>query len=878
MIRIEVPDYDTYVDFPDGTPPEEIQSAMEKNFPDKSTVLEKAGNIFHDVISGTVKTIKRIPEIAGKESTEGINTMKEAVTKPSWTSPFRAGLGLLQYGYSPIEGITEAIVGEPITEGAKELGVHPEIAMGIGNFAKYAIQSIPIGALAKAKIIADIPALQAEEKLRKLGYPNAAKQTLEEAAREGVPETSIPRTAMQIVKRTYPEPEKTISQTILKEGEKFLEPRLKDNIIKDVTDASVKALEGNLDESQRIFKNIGRLLANNEIDAKSIPEILTKMNLTPEEFAKEFMNTASYFGRGLGRFGYVAKQLKFAFKDNPQALQAFDDVIKSIPELEGFDKVFDMGLRGIQKMENTRRGLLVTQMATAMRNTWSQLGRITLGTMDDVFQGTIRGTIGGEGRTLQQAGEGLNAFNAFWNKLTPSGRKRLNNVLEANHAVLEKTRLLSQPVHEVTLGSKIAQVLNTGQRIQEIFFRKLAFEAKLRQSLSRKGLDFSTINPKNIPIDDITQAADYGLEMTFSATPKSKAAQQFIKAWSNSPLSTVNPFPRFGLYNAPKFLFEHSPLGYLQAFSPKTIQALASGKPEVFAKAASRATLGSMMFMSAWHLRNSEYAGEKWYEIKVGDKTYDARAYAPLSTPLFIAEALSHSEKIQPADYAQAAIGLNRIAGTGLVLTDWLRAKDLESSNKALQKFIGQYAGSFSVPARTMKDIVSGFDEKESLMRDTRDNPILAPFLQNIPYISQQLPESVSALKTGKMKTEAPVLRQLTGLSYRTKTIVEKEVDKIGLDYTQILPSTGIPKADRLIAHNMSSMVEKYMPILIQTEKYQESSIPMKKVIFSEALKEIRQTARKQMALQNPKLALDIYMKGLSGNVKDVLKERNIIQ
>ena len=875
MIRVDIPHYDTFVEFPDGTPPEKMQETIKKNFPDKRNVLQKAEDIFNDVVFATVKTFKRTWEIQKKESQQGLTAMKEAITKPSLTSPLRAGLGALQYTLSPIESITEAFGGEPTTELLKAGGVREDVARAGGNLMKYGLQFLPAGQLAKSKVIADIPALQMEEKMRKLGVTPAMTQSgLKETAKEGLPKAEIVAKVETI--KLIPKPEKTIAQSILKEGEEFLEPRLKDTVIKDVTQASIKSLEGNLDESQRIFKNIGRLLANEEIDAKSVPEILKKMGLTPEQFAKEFMDTASYFGRGLGRLGYVAKQLKFAFKDNPQAMQAFDDIIKKSPELEGFEKAFDMTLHGIQKMENTRRGLLVTQVATAMRNAWSQLGRITIGTLDDTFQGVLRGTVGGEGKTLDQAREGLSAFHAFWNKLTPSGRNKLNSVLETNHAVIEKTRLLSQPVHEVTLGSKVAQILNTGNRIQEIFFRKLAFEAKLRQSLSRKGLDFNTIDPKHIPVDDIKNSVDYALEMTFSASPKGQAYQQFIKHWSNSPLTTVNPFPRFGLYNAPKFLFEHSPLGYLHAFSPNTIKKLASGNPDVFAKAASRATLGSLMLMSAWQLRNSEYAGEKWYEIKAGDKTYDTRVFAPLSTYLFVAEAFSNPKNIKAEDWAMASIGLNRIAGTGLVLTDWLRTKDLETAKKAISTFIGQYAGSFTVPFRTPKDIVAGINDEESKIRDVRDNPLIGPILANIPYISQALPERPSPLKTGAMKTETPLLRQFTGFSGRTKTIIEKEVDKLQIDFIQILPSTGIPEADRQIARNMAPLVEKYMPMIIQTEKYKESSLPTKKLIFTESLKEIRQVARKQLILKNPRLGMQIYTEGMSKNIKELLKERGL--
>ena len=882
-MKVNVPDYNTSVEFPDTMSKEEIQGVLQKSFPSKKNVLETIDGYFEEVINqGIVKPVKRTLELYNKERTEALESMKKSVTEPSITSPLRALGGAIQYLWSPIEAVTESFGGIPATEVAEKVGVRPNIAKGIGNFVKYGIQMAPVGQLAKSKVIADIPALQMEEKMRKLGVTSQmTKKSLEEASKEGFPKVLGADVLKQPVKEhlkevlKYPVSEKTISSTYLGKGlgKQHFEPRLTISTVEDITKASVEALKGNYDDSQRIFKNIGRLLANNEIDARSVPEILTKFKLSPEDFAKEFVNTGSYFGKGLNRFSQAAKELKKAFKDNPQAMRAFDDIMT--PEmLDAYEQWTSKGIRAFQTMENSRRGMLVTQMATMMRNAWSQVGRVAIGTVDDVLQGAIRGTFGGEGKVLENMRQGLTAHHAFWSRLTPNGRNRLSTILEANHAVIEKTRLLSQPVHEVTLTSKVAHVLNIGNRTQEIFFRKLAFEAKLRQLLSKRGFSYGTIDPKHIPIDDIAKAVDYGLEMTFAASPKGTTFKNFIRYWSNTPLSTLNPFPRFGLYNAPKFLFDHSPLGYLHAFSPSTIKQLASGNAEVFAKEASRATLGTMMFWSAWQLRNSEYAGEKWYEVNALGKTWDTRAFAPLTTYLFLAEAMKSPERIKPQDWAMAAIGLNRIAGTGLVLTDWLRAKDLESAKKSLQTFVGQYVGSFTVPLRTAKDIYAHFSEEEARMRDIRDYPIKGPFLNNIPIISQQLPKSISPVKTSPMKVDSPLLRQATGFSGRTKTPVEKEIDKLNMDYRQVLPSTGIPKADRIIAGNMAPMVERWLPILLNNDKYKKASLPLKRVLLAEALKEIRGIAKKKLLLQNSNLYLQIYMEGMSRDIKQIIKER----
>ena len=42
------------------------------------------------------------------------------------------------------------------------------------------------------------------------------------------------------------------------------------------------------------------------------------------------------------------------------------------------------------------------------------------------------------------------------------------------------------------------------------------------------------------------------------------------------------------------------------------------------------------MLTGAYYLRSQPYAGEKWYELKLGGKTFDTRAYNPFAAYLFV--------------------------------------------------------------------------------------------------------------------------------------------------------------------------------------------------------------------------------------------------
>jgi len=480
---------------------------------------------------------------------------------------------------------------------------------------------------------------------------------------------------------------------------------------------------------------------------------------------------------------------------------------------------------------------------------------------------------------------GLSTVTAAVSKLSPKNAKRVAEILGSENAALQNARLLGQPIHEVTLGGRVSQAVTFLNRAQETFFRKLAFEAKLRQLLKRNGMDFATTDPRQIPDNMLKEATDYAIEMTFAASPKSKAGQEIVRTWTRYGGTLINPFPRFNFANALPFVLDHSPLGYLHAVSPRVLKDLASGNVDEFAKAASRATLGSLMLDSAIRLRQSEYAGEKWYEIKAGDKVIDTRAYAPFSTYLFIAEAAARPENIKPGDFAQAALGMNRIAGTGLVAIDWLRGRDFEGFRKGVGKFFGQYLGSWTVPARQLSDIYAAHDPEENIVRDIADHPIAGPALLNLPKVSQLLPEKHSPVKTDRLikaesadvaGVEVPgtLFRQLTGISFRTKKAIEREIDRTHFDWSSITPKTGVPKADRFLSKYMGQIVERIGPTVSNNENYKASVPYIKREFLRAMFLDARREAGKRLLSENPELAIHIGLKRLRKDLREIVGDR----
>lgn len=771
-------------------------------------------------------------------------------------------LGSLQATLGPLTAAIRTFVGEPISVLARKSGIPAQDSKDIGTAAEFAL--LALGPGAGAKYVQGLlkeanPAVFGEAgKLIQQGLKG--KKIEQVALKPGVLRQSI-----KDAPETFPLPK------VLEKNFPFAKA-LSDDVTEEIAKAAEALRAGDMDASKRLFENVAKAVGLGEIEVSSLPGILKKFDMTPEAFARQYAATISTAGRQLAQLSRLKKQLNSVFADHPDALRVFSEVAG---EPSAVDKV----LSGWQSLESVRRAALVTQLATAMRNAWSQAGRVTISSFDEALQGVFKGE---GGKTLaNELRQSFNVFQSGMRRLSPKARQRLLKIMEDNEEIMASTRLISQPVHEA-VGGKLVNTLNVFNRAQEFFFRKLAFEAKLRQLLSRRGLNFETVDPKKIPISDLREASQYGLEMSFASSPKTAGGRLFLKAWNAIPgMTLINPFPRFNFFNAIPFVLDHSPLGFLKAMSPKVLKDLATGNPQQFAKAASRATLGSLMLDSALRLRQSEFAGDRWYEVKVGDRVIDTRAFAPFSTYLFLAEAFTNPEKLKASDYALAMVGLNRVAGTGLVVTDLLRAPTAESAKKVVAGLAGQYLGSFTVPLRTAKDITAFFDPEEAILRDTRDMRILAPIIANIPLASQQLPEIASPVKGERVRSETPLLRQLTGLSLRTKTLVEKEVNRIQASPKTILPRTNVPEADRFIASFTGPIVEKgskefgIPPFarFIATQEYQALPDEAKRIVFGHYMRELRKVARVKMAQQNPELFMQYLKQGLARDVQLMIEE-----
>jgi len=102
---------------------------------------------------------------------------------------------------------------------------------------------------------------------------------------------------------------------------------------------------------------------------------------------------------------------------------------------------------------------------------------------------------------------------------------------------------------------------------------------------------------------------------------------------------------------------------------------------------------------------------------------------------------------------------------------------------------------------------------------------------------------------------------------------VKREIDRIGLDYTQVYPKTGVPEADRKILEYMAPIIERFAPGLIQSDGYKQLTPPGQRIAMAELFKEARAEARRVLNVKHPDLSLKASWEGLSGDVQELYKE-----
>lgn len=565
----------------------------------------------------------------------------------------------------------------------------------------------------------------------------------------------------------------------------------------------------------------------------------------------------------------------------------------------GLEQADDLGIWN--RLTNAYRGALVSNVATTMRNNISTAVRIPIDMATNLADTTINAAL----NPFRKEKVGVNPMDAFamiTDRFKPAQNakfyEQLSNVQPKINKELAAT--YAADVARVTKNDafskveKVIDVANLLNRVSETATRKAVLPVMLRREATKRGLNFDELVQNEalnlIPEDAWAKALDDTLGFTYSA--RSEVADKFGEALKKMGKlgtavkvvgTTVMPFPRF-MMNAMKFQFDYSPAAFAKLLNKSEWEKIAAGDVSTLSKA----VVGSAMLYGAYQFRNSENAGEKWYEGRLPDgRVVDLRPYFPAAPYLLIADLIKRSQddtldqafKEPTKDLLQGLSGAQFRAGTGLYVTDQL-FKDLGNVNgdpdkavRIAKNWAADVGSGFLSPFQQFKDFYAQYDPEEAVYRDAKDSA-LGTLLRPVPGAQRALglPAAESPTREGPMTTDNPALRQLLGATIRpAKNIVESELDRLGLTSYDIGSKTGELTIDRLINRDLGVIAERGIAPLLQSPEYQNLDNIGKSAAIKEIYAKAREAAVAKFNEENPELSLLRSFKNMKREEKMLL-------
>jgi gas vesicle protein len=701
------------------------------------------------------------------------------------------------------------------------------------------------------------------------------------------------------VKKDIEQRTKEFSEEAARESQKLfgeitdsVQPSLTTGLTKEALDIGTKFLtrlgvptNPDLKVSDQIFDALS-LIKTDEKAGLEFASLLKEINKTPEDFANMLRLDVREGARKMNLYSQVSKNLK--------------DLGARVSDLAPEDPLSDSLARkfskGTQALDNVRRGLLVSQIATTARNFTAQIGRVGMHTLTDVIDNTLNTTFNPVRRLFGAETKPVDysqSLSLFTNLTKDTKFAKEATEFITKYFVNEKDRLFTSYASDVADASKskifkgaqkVVDGLNFFNRQQEYFYRRGMFASSLDNTLRNKGTTLKEVvetgNLKNLSQEDVAKAVDDALEFTYAKTPDNFFAKTFVDVTNKLPfaLTALIPFPRF-MANAIQFQFRYSPLGFTSLLMPSEIKKIAKGDM----KTLSRAMLGTGLLLGAVEAKRKGFGGERWYELKTEDgKTVDARPYFPLTPYLLVADFIVRAESgrrlPETKEIIQGLTGAQFRAGAGLRLVDdfanGLAGVDTEAKvSRQVTNFVSDVLSGYLTPFRMFNDFL---DQQQEFRRAVPESQTFADIPENIaeqlkgsiPFLREELPESVSPTRAAapgrpetvrvpgtEIEVPGPLARQLTGITVReAKNLAEKEFDRLGFKRRDIIPYTGSQKADNILAKYMGRMIEYYVPGIVESEFYKQLNNPQKEIFLKEELKKMRSTARAYAYGENKEL------------------------
>ena len=515
-------------------------------------------------------------------------------------------------------------------------------------------------------------------------------------------------------------------------------------------------------KDKSIIDSLFELTVNKDlVDSQDLADMLAKYGLTFDDYVLTVVGSGSEAGKILNKLSQIRRA------------GSLDEV--AVARGRSLEKSQNAILSTWRRIENMRRGGMVSMIKTAARNFQSATVRAPMEALENIFDTTLLNMSNefagkqGQGLLSRSAKAAVTGAKTLVSPANFKGSTRALQRIYLNPVKAKKITeyILDRPefqkqfsalfdnVNEyqkatgrgkggaldgvLSKGEDVVNMLNTPNRIQEFVIRRGVFMGELERLVKRNYdvelmdvlkdgklsdlmANSSKVRPKGSPqfaqlIEDATRRA---LDVTYAKAPDVPLFADVSNFLTRTGLTAVTtPFPRF-MFNSMELMAQYS----AGAFNPAIKRALGMKKGPLDAKDRqniSRNLSGLVGFSAAYMYRNSDGAPADYKEINSKEGTViDVTSQYPMRQFLWMAEAVKRlspsAQKYLPQGIAGRATGTlmgEEVSQGEGTFDNWFDGKE------AAETFLGTSArtGASNVFIDEIASLLSGSDD---LVKDER--------------------------------------------------------------------------------------------------------------------------------------------------------------
>ena len=528
------------------------------------------------------------------------------------------------------------------------------------------------------------------------------------------------------------------------DADALLSPILKPekfNAIVSIASDFKKANPNDWDNKKTVIDNLFDLTVGKNIDEnQALADSLRKYGMTFDEYVMTVVSGGSDAGKILNQLSQI-KRAGHLENVNASKNKAIENKQNSF-------------MRGFRRLENIRRGGMVSMIKTAARNLQSAIIRAPMEALENIMDNSLvamqnDGVIAGGKALLDFRGgwKGSLSHLKYMYQEPVLAKKLTDHILDRPEFEKQYTNLFDN-VNEYqkatgrgeggafdTVVSKLEDVVtfaNTPNRIQEYLVRRGAFMGEMERLVKREyDIDLvgalkdgklrdlmansSSVRPKGkAKFEDLVETSiRRALDVTYAKSPDVKIFRDSANFITRNGLTTVIEFPRF-MFNSLELMGQYS----AGAFNPALQRIFKMKKGPIDRKDRQNITrnmTGLMAITAAYQYRTSGEAPASYEQLNTGGGTVmDTSPQFPLRQMLWIGEATNQLVKGTYNDWGGAKVDeiLETFGGSSMrtgasnvfidqigdIISDAGDVKGSDDLGKLLGATIGNYVSSWGVP------------------------------------------------------------------------------------------------------------------------------------------------------------------------------------